>query len=88
MKVIHIYAQPYEHAEAKIVGNKEGLIDLLKKITEAIQNGQSSLDNAWCTDGEGYEIKIIVGPDDWQDNEWQKYPPEYGYLSLPEFRSL
>ena len=95
---LHIYSQPYEHADARIVGNRAGLSRLALALSDAIMGrrntttGSSSTqrDCVFASDGEGYEVKIIVMPDEVYDvidapggkrlkinPEWEKYPPHY-----------
>ena len=85
---MHIYSQPYEHADAKIVGNKEGLAKLALALTRAVLENKdtSTTEDVFATDGEGYEVKIIVLPDEYLirdgqgvriDPAWKEYPPHY-----------
>ncbi|MDD5704040.1 MAG: hypothetical protein PHU23_18565 [Dehalococcoidales bacterium] len=36
MKIIHIYDQPFEHSDARILGNREGLTSLRDAIDRAL----------------------------------------------------
>ncbi len=90
-KLLHIYSPPYEHADARIVGNRAGLSRLALTLAKAILENRDATTNSedcvFATDGEGYEVKIIIMPDDSLqqlgdgtlhiDPEWAKYPPHY-----------
>lgn len=54
---LHIYAQPFWHQEAFIVGNREALEYLRDAINSALAEEAGSAD-AFAADGEGYEIKV------------------------------
>lgn len=75
---LHIYSQPWEHCEARIVGNRMALQALTNAIGEALTTGKAETkEEIYATDGEGYTIEVIVMPDDWKDPKWEEYPPHY-----------
>jgi hypothetical protein len=59
MNCIHIHAQPYEHADAYIIGTKQELANLITALQRALKLKSFGFDSC-CADGEGYEIKIRV----------------------------
>jgi hypothetical protein len=87
-RLLHIYSQPYEHADARIVGSVSGLMALYDAIVKALgsTNGEAATPEAdgcvFASDGEGYQVKIKVLPEeDYKDGkrtpEWAAYPPHY-----------
>ncbi len=70
-KLLHIYAQPFEHGEAWVVGTREGLEELRNALNRVLavaspwpfdtipRDTSTSLD-AETTDGEGYKTLIVV----------------------------
>ena len=75
MNLLHIYAQEAWHDDAFIVGNRLGLEALRDAISEALEKGRARAD-AYVTDGEGYEIKILCEDLEWKEDFWNN-------LSLP-----
>ena len=91
MKILNIYGQPFYHQEARIVGNREGLLALQRIIAEALHNGKAQSecnpDPLFASDGEGYEVIVVMNNDDWgikggKDSFWNKEE------SYPEYTSL
>ena len=39
MNVLHLYAQPFEHADAFIVGDRDSLVKLREAIDDALASG-------------------------------------------------
>ena len=79
MRLLHIYSQPCEHFEARIVGNDSGLRVLRDAIIKALREGQASSGELFASDGEGYQVEVTLMPDDWHDPKWDdpKYYPHY-----------
>lgn len=92
MKILNIYGQPMEHFDARIVGNKEGLLQLKNTIEKALQSGKATTETdvvdgdtaLFASDGEGYEVIVEMHNDDWgcyalKDSFWNKKEsdPEY-----------
>jgi hypothetical protein len=69
MSVLHIYAQQAPHDEAFIVGNREGLLALRRAIDAALKNGQSK-ESAFVSDGEGFDVHVILQEGDLQSPGW------------------
>jgi len=85
---LHIYSQPCEHFEARIVGNQKALMLLLDAIQRALlmpqdaDNWERTAEEVFATDGEGYNVAIKQLSDNpvkqpMLDNLWDRYPPEY-----------
>lgn len=74
MNLLHLYAQPWEHSDAWIVGNREGLTALRDALNRALANEQTA--PAAClqfvTDGEGYTCFVVPNDADWQSEQWMK----------------
>ncbi len=72
-KVLHIYAQAWEHMDAHIIGNTEGLMALKAAIEKALidDKGISATPSEWeydevmVSDGEGYQVFVMR-----RDGEW------------------
>ena len=77
-RLLNIYGQKSEHFDAKIVGNKAGLIELQNAIYEAMKQGKATT-TMYASDGEGYELTIEE-----HDDEWGCYAPKYSYWNKPE----
>lgn len=86
MKLLHIYGQPFWHADARIIGNTEGLTELREVIDHALRDGKAETsewdDCLFTSDGEGY--KVIVeshngkwGLDGGKRAFWNHIKPEY-----------
>jgi len=86
-KILNIYGQEYWHTDAKIVGNRLALEDLMRMIHTAIRQstpvtyGKATMGKVvplYASDGEGYELTIICAQSDsWEDPIWKDNPPEY-----------
>jgi hypothetical protein len=87
---LHVYSQPCEHFEARIVGNRKALQILMDTIEETlacppnpdITKEVRTEQEVFATDGEGYNVVITLLPDDPEkkpmlDNLWDRYPPYY-----------
>jgi hypothetical protein len=57
ISALHVYAQHSNHSEARIAGTKDELVALREAITKALQLGDSVF-QAFCVDGEGYDLHI------------------------------
>jgi len=97
MKILNIYGEAYYHCEARIIGNREGLLQLKNTIDKALQSGKATtetdvVDNngdtaLFASDGEGYEVKVEMHNDDWgcyapKDSYWNKEESNPEYTSL------
>ena len=84
---LHIYSQPCEHFEARIVGNRKALQILGDTIHRAMElpidaDIAARSPEVFATDGEGYEVVVKLLPDNptkvpMVDNLWDRYPPHY-----------
>lgn len=85
---LHVYSQPCEHFEARIVGNQKALMILSETIQRALlmsedaDSWERTAEEMFATDGEGYSVAIKLLPDDPEkkpmlDNLWDRYPPYY-----------
>jgi len=80
MALLHIYSQPCEHFEARIVGNLAGLQELKGAIERVLtwrDRNEAKTNEVFATDGEGYQVIVIRFPDDWKDPKWNESPPHY-----------
>jgi len=55
---VHLHPQPYFHADAFIVADRQGLQSLRDAIDRAIEGGKSAA-LAFVGDGEGYTLMVI-----------------------------
>lgn len=62
MSLLHLYGQSDPHAEAWVVGDKEGLLALRKAIDDALASDESSAASAevYVSDGEGYKVLVVA----------------------------
>jgi len=56
--LLHLYAQPWSHAEAWVVGTEDGLRALREAIDRALGAEGSSRAEAMTQDGEGYRVLV------------------------------
>jgi hypothetical protein len=73
MKILNIYGQLDNHAEARIIGNSEGLKELITTLQRALDKGKSTTEDdvkdgntaLFASDGEGYEVIVECHDDKW-----------------------
>ena len=97
MKILNIYGQAYYHSDAKIIGNREGLLQLKKTIENALMHGKATTETEvirtdestplFASDGEGYEVIIVMNNEGWglsgeKDSFWNKEESNPEYTSL------
>jgi hypothetical protein len=86
IRIVNIIPQLFEHTDAKIVGNREGIELLIQTLQQALKDGKASTsfggshinpdgkiigvgEGIFASDGEGYDIKVEIHDDDWNDYE-------------------
>jgi len=97
MKILNIYGQYMWHTEARIIGNREGLLELKAVIDRALtykratsetdvkdNNGDTAL---FASDGEGYEVIVECQNDEsglkgGNDSFWNKEESSPQYTGL------
>jgi hypothetical protein len=74
MNLLHIYAQAWEHSDAWIVGNRDGLTALRDALNRALANEKTEPVAClqFAADGEGFACFIVPNDADWQGEKWQK----------------
>jgi len=77
MDVCHVYAQPGEHASARIVGSRDALESIAMAIQEALNTGYAAAIELMAADGEGFQLDVECDEADWQSQEWQARPKPY-----------
>ncbi|MDD4984997.1 MAG: hypothetical protein PHQ43_04290 [Dehalococcoidales bacterium] len=94
MKILNIYGQEAWHTEAKIIGNREGLLQLRATIDKALQEGKATTPDdpsagspLFASDGEGYEVRVEMHNDGWglkggKDSFWNKEESEPQYIMM------
>jgi hypothetical protein len=72
---LHLYAQKYQHANAKIVGTREALIKLRDVISEALYciDDSSCLIDVFANDGEEYSLFVHCV----EDGQFLEYKTPY-----------
>lgn len=89
MNLLHVYAQPWEHSDAWLVGNREGLTALRDALNRALAS--ETTEPAGClqfvADGEGYACFIVPNDADWQTEKWQKLYRPYTDETAKDRRS-
>jgi hypothetical protein len=97
--VLHIYAQPFQHQEAWVVGTREGLTILRDALTKALETEGPVSTVSSTNDGEGYHVLIWAMPEEkaqqlrtpYTDTEIvgpQTGPTPYTLLDAGEYRKL
>lgn len=68
---LHVYAQPWEHGESWIVGERKALEALRDAIDSALRDGAvpgTSAATGYASDGEGYRVLVMrVDGEVWRD---------------------
>jgi len=74
ISLLHLYAQSWEHNDAWIVGNREGLTALRDALNRALETETTKPTAclAFATDGEGYACFIVPNDADWQSDRWMR----------------
>lgn len=75
MTTLHIYAQEMWHDEAYIAGQREDLEMLRAAIDRALNEGHGQM-QAFCCDGEGYEVHVLCVSDAMADKLATPYTDE------------
>jgi len=98
VKLLNIYGQEAWHTEARIIGSKDGLLELRDAIEKAIKDGKATTSNdlpLFASDGEGYEVIVEMHNDEWgcnapQDSFWntEGSNPQYIMLERQSFQVL
>jgi hypothetical protein len=63
-RALQIYAQPFWHSEAYIMGNREALLALKDAISQAINGYPQKVEAFVEFDGEGYDVWVCECTDD------------------------
>jgi hypothetical protein len=57
--LLHVYAQPFNHAEAWLVGDREALTKLRDALNGVLGTKEPAGVQTYCMDGEGYTVMIV-----------------------------
>lgn len=90
MKILNIYGQESWHTNARIVGNKEGLLELRDTINNALQSGKAMTLQSYplfASDGEGYSVRVECHEDVWglagpTDSYWNSEESNPQYIEM------
>lgn len=74
---MHVYAQPFWHAEARIMGTRSALQGLRDAIDRALATGMESRCDAIVSDGEGYHVVISIRSMEALESEPLPYTESY-----------
>jgi len=74
--VLKIFGAEQWHDDIQIVGNKLALNKLKSAIEKALK-GNASSEEMFETDGEGYDIEVVMFNEKFSDTEWDKLPMHY-----------
>lgn len=55
---LHVYSPIWQHADAIIAGDREGLLSLRDAIDRALEEGKAKND-PFCSDGEGFTLHVV-----------------------------
>lgn len=76
--ILHVYTQIYPHSGLTIVGNRTGLLKVIKAATDALLYGHSDGEESdlFCADGEGYSFEVRLENDAAMDSYVSPYSVE------------
>ncbi len=74
--IVKVFGSKVWHGSVTIIGNKIGLEKLRDLIDNTIKKEYHS-DNFIETDGEGYEIEVLMHDYDYNSVDWIKLPVHY-----------
>jgi hypothetical protein len=76
---VNVYGQEFYHSEATICGDIKGLTDLRDTIDKVLAAGENSTETtgAFSSDGEGYDLQVILLPDDKMARVTPRYHDEF-----------
>lgn len=58
---LHVFGQSYPHDSVFLIGNREGLEQLQKRIEGILSNKKNKkLKDLYITDGEGFDLEVIL----------------------------
>ena len=83
VKLLHIYPQRAWHDNCYIIGNRAGLQRLCKAISQALKNGIADtasprdIPGLTVSDGEGYEIRVVMDDSGWYGEFWTRLSTPY-----------
>lgn len=69
--ILHIHAQIDWHSDAVIVGNRSSLKSLRDALDKALKSGKGTA-QAMVTDGEGYDVEVILRDVPWDHKQWNE----------------
>lgn len=74
--ILKIFGADAWHSSVTIIGNRQGIQNLIKALQDSIGN-QISTSQFFETDGEGYEVDIKLFDHDSDSDEWNNLPMHY-----------
>ena len=79
---LHLYPQPYNHADAWMVGDRESLTAIRDAITRVLDGPDAATSvRAFCEDGEGYAF-IVMRQED--PEVWRRMLLPYAELDVQD----
>jgi hypothetical protein len=87
--VLHLYALEWEHGDAYVVGNREGLRLLRDAIKDALQEGegQTTYFGPFAEDGESYDLGVTLQPGGPHADGWARWRAPY-FVAREKYREL
>ena len=85
VRLLHLYAQPAEHDDAWIVGNRTALVAFAQAIQDAFTSGEGSTD-AFTADGEGFTLHVRLDDTPTSSPSWVRRAVPYTDESAREHR--
>ena len=85
VRLLHLYAQPAEHDDAWIVGNRTALVAFAQAIQDAFTSGEGSTD-AFTADGEGFTLHVRLDDTPMSSPSWIKRAVPYTDETAREHR--
>ncbi len=76
--LLHVYSPAAWHDDNVIVGNRDGLTRLKEAIEQALSGDRKhGVKEASTSDGEGFDMIVILNDDSWHDDSWKELKLPY-----------
>lgn len=70
--LLHIHSQDWWHQPAYIVGNSQGLRQLLVAIERTLEEKKDQGTEVFAADGEGYPVFVLLDDTPWTGDRWTR----------------
>jgi hypothetical protein len=85
--LVHVHGQQSFHDSAILIGNRQGLMQLQEILTEVLASEQgSAAREVYTTDGEGYDLQVIIDESRLEDSSWARAELPYQHQAAEDTR--